>query len=139
MNCLCFIFSPPSRICDSSEKLTRPNIRKFVWDNNLVLAPACRKGLRSWTSSRCCLWDAPDYLTIKWPLLPYLSHLNTPILAAFFQKTLGVKDVSRRHLMRELRAIKAENKPDIKVVQDIYLRLQRMSADMDSEDLELLL
>jgi hypothetical protein len=41
--------------------------------------------------------------------------------------------------MRELRAIKAENKPDIKVVQDIYLRLQRMSADMDSEDLELLL
>jgi hypothetical protein len=68
-----------------------------------------------------------------------LSHLNTPILAAFFQNTLGVKDVSRRDLIRELRAIKAENKPDIKVVQDIYLRLQRMSADMDSEDLELLL
>jgi hypothetical protein len=55
---------------------------------------------------------APDYPTIKWPLLPSLSHPNTPILAVFFQNILGVKDVFRRDLIRELRAIKAENKPD---------------------------
>ncbi|KAF8857981.1 hypothetical protein BDZ45DRAFT_743799 [Acephala macrosclerotiorum] len=110
----------------SNEDIKR--VWKFVWDNDLVLVPACRKGPPSWTYSGRCFWDAPDYLTTKLALLPSLSHLNTPYLTAFFQNTLGVEDVSWGDLTRELGAIKAENKPGIKVVQDIYLRLQRMAS-----------
>ena len=65
-----------------------------------------------------------------------MSHFNTPALTAFFQSTLDVKDVSWVDLTKELGEIKAKIKPDIKVIQDIYLRLQRMSADLGSEDLE---
>ena len=65
-----------------------------------------------------------------------MSHFNTPALTAFFQSTLDVKDVSWVDLTKELGEIKAKIKPDIKVIQDIYLRLQRMSADLKSEDME---
>ena len=95
---------------------------------------------RSWTYSACCLWDAPDYLTTKWALLPSLSHLNTPILTVFFQNTLNIKDVAWSDLIEELDdGIKAKDEPDIKVVQDIYLRLQKMAVDLGPGNLESIL
>ena len=133
---LSFLYSSPSRLCDSSKKLTRLYFRRFIWDNDLVLAPSYQTRPPSWTYSARCLWDAPDYLTTKWALLPSLSRFNTPTLAAFFQSTLDVEDVSWVDLTKELGEIKAKLKPDIKVIQDIYHRLQRMSADLGSEDLE---
>lgn len=120
-----------ARLCGSSEKLTTPYFRKFVWDEDLILVPAFRERPASWTYSARCLWDAPDYLTTKWALLPSLSHLNTPILTAFFKDTLGIKDVAWDDLTRELGAIKKENKPDTKAVQNIYLRLQEMSVGLE--------
>jgi hypothetical protein len=43
-------------------------------------------------------------------------------------------------LIEELdEGIKARDKPDIKVVQDIYLRLQKMSVDLGPGDLESIL
>jgi hypothetical protein len=95
--------------------------------------------LPSWTYSGRCRWDGPDYMTKLWALLPSLSHLNTPILTVFFQNTLDIEDVSWVDLVSELGAMKAENKPDTIAVQDIYLRLQRMSADLESEELEAIL
>jgi hypothetical protein len=69
-----------------------------------------------------------------------LAHLNTPILTVFFQNTLDIKDVAWSDLIEELgEGIKAKGKPDIKVVQDIYLRLQKMSVDLDPEDLKSIL
>jgi hypothetical protein len=120
-------------ICDSSEKLTGPYFRKFVCDHDLILVPSFRERPASWTYSARCLWDAPDYLTTKWALLPFLSHLSIPILTVFFKDTLDVHDVSSEDLTLELGAMKAKIKPDIKVVQDIYLRLQEMSADLGPE------
>jgi hypothetical protein len=93
----------------------------------------------SWTYPGCCRWDAPDYMTTIWALLPSLSHLNTSILTIFFQKTLDIDDVSWVDLANELEEIKDESKLDLKIVQDIYLRLQKMSADLDSEELEAIL
>jgi hypothetical protein len=69
-------------------------------------------------------------------LLPSLSHLNTSILAIFFVETLDIVDVSWSDLVLELDEIREESKPDMKIVQDIYLRLQRMSADLEPEELE---
>jgi hypothetical protein len=79
-------------------------------------------------------------MTTKWALLPSLSHLNTPILTVFFQNTLDINDVAWSDLIEELdEGIKAKDKPDIKVIQDIYLRLQRMSVDLGPGDLESIL
>ncbi|RDL30730.1 Uncharacterized protein BP5553_10075 [Venustampulla echinocandica] len=137
---LSFLYPPPSPcICNSSGKLTRPYFREFVWVNYLILAPSYGTRPPSWTYPGNCFWDAPDYLTTRCALLPALSHFKTPFIAYFFQFTLGVRNVSWDDLTRELRAIKAKTKPDINVVQDIYLRLQRMSADLESKYLESLL
>jgi len=70
----------------------------------------------------------------KLALLPSLSHINTPNLTAFFQKTLRIKDVSTKDLFQELYIIRERNKPDIKIVQDIYFRLQIIFADREPED-----
>jgi hypothetical protein len=78
-------------------------------------------------------------MTTSWALLPSLSHLDTSILAIFFVKTLDIDDVSWVDLVSELEGIKAESKLDLKIVQDIYLRLQKMSADLDSEELDAIL
>lgn len=121
----------------SNEDIKR--VRDFIWDNDLVLALSCPKMLPTWTYSGRCRWDGPDYMTKLWALLPSLSHLNTPILTVFFQNTLDIEDVSWVDLVSELGAMKAENKPDTIAVQDIYLRLQRMSADLGSEELEAIL
>ena len=137
MNCLAF---SPLPISDLSGKLTRPCFRDFIWDYKLILAPSSGERPRSWTHSAYCLWDAPDYLTTKWALLPSLSHLNTPILTVFFQNTLDIKDVAWSDLIEELdEGIKAKDKPDIKAVQDIYLRLQKMLVDLGPGDLESIL
>jgi hypothetical protein len=136
MNCLAF---SPLPICELSGKLTRPCFRDFIWEHELLLAPPSGRP-RSWTYSDYCLWDAPDYLTTKWALLPSLAHLNTPILTVFFQNTLDIKDVAWSDLIEELgEGIKAKGKPDIKVVRDIYLRLQKMSVDLDPGDLKSIL
>jgi hypothetical protein len=128
-----------SRIFHPFEELTMPYFRKFIWDYDLILAPSSQGRLSSWTYSYRCLWDAPDYLTTKSALLPSLSHLNTTILAIFFVNTLNIADVSWKDLIDELKVMKAKGIPDTKIMQDIYLRLQSMLADLESEDLQSIL
>lgn len=72
-------------------------------------------------------------------LLPSLSHLNTSTLAIFFVETLDIHDVSWPNFVNELEDMKAESEPDMKIVRDIYLRIQKMSADLESLDLEAVL
>jgi len=100
------------------------------------MAPSRLERLPSWTCQGFCFWDAPDYLISTRPLLPYLSRFNTTILTAFFQETLDIPDVSWGNLSDELHDRRLENLHDMKIYQDIYLRLQKMSADMDSEELK---
>ena len=70
------------------------------------------------------------------PLLPYFSSFNTTVLTAFFQETLHISDVTWGNLTDELDERRMENLHDINIDQDIYLRLQKMSADMGLEELE---
>ncbi|TVY16404.1 hypothetical protein LARI1_G008274 [Lachnellula arida] len=114
-------------------------VRNFINNEELILAPSRLEGLPSWTCQVNCFWDAPDYLITTIPLLPYLSRFNTTnttVLTAFFQETLDIPDVSWGNLTDELDKRQMENLQDMKINQDIYLRLQKMSADMDSEELE---
>jgi hypothetical protein len=128
-----------SHIFSSSQELTRQYFREFISDNSLVLAPPRGGGPPYWTHPEVCLWDAPDYMTTSRALLPALSHLNTSILAIFFVDTLDILDVSWNDLTYELEMIQEEGNPDMDIVQDIYLRLQEMSANLESEDLDSIL
>jgi hypothetical protein len=65
-----------------------------------------------------------------------MSQFNNALLTVFFRDTLQVKDVDWLDLICELGARKRTDRPDLTVIQDIYLRLQRMSADLSSEDLQ---
>jgi len=69
-------------------------------------------------------------------LLPFLSHLKSPAIAAFFQNTLGIVDVIWKNFLIELKMIKKQDKPDVKIIHDIYVRLQTMSADLNSMELQ---
>ena len=75
-------------------------------------------------------------MTIKRPLLSVMSEFNNDLLTNFFRDTLGVKDVAWLDLILELKARKRTDRPDNTVIRDIYLRLQRMSADLSSVDLQ---
>jgi hypothetical protein len=105
-------------------------------DNDLILAPSCNGAPSTWTWDGNCRWDAPEYMTTKRPLLPAMSQFNNALLTVFFRDTLQVKDVDWLDLICELGARKRTDRPDLTVIQDIYLRLQRMSADLSSEDLQ---
>jgi hypothetical protein len=104
-----------------------------------VLALSCEARPPSWTSPPFCLWDAPAYVGTSRALLPSLSHLNTSILAIFFVETLDNANVSWPDLALELGEMTAESKLDMKTVQDIYLRLQKMSTDLEPVELEAIL
>lgn len=137
MNSL-FLFLP-YHICNSSQKLNRQCFRDFITDNDLVFALFCEGRPPSWTFPACGPWDAPAYMRTSRTRLPSLSHLNTSILAIFIVETFDIADVFWPNLVHELDEIKEGGKPDMKIVQDIYLRLQRMSADLEPEKLEAIL
>ncbi|KAL2065322.1 hypothetical protein VTL71DRAFT_2991 [Oculimacula yallundae] len=111
-------------------------VRGFVDRHKLILAPSRLNGAPSWTCQANCVWDAPDYLITSIPLLSYLSPFNTIVLTAFFQETLHIKNVSWGNLTDELDKRRKENLHDTEIDRDIYLRLQKMLADMDSEEWE---
>lgn len=77
------------------------------------------------------------------PLLS-LSQLTTPTLTVFFQETLSVPDVVWENLTEELYFIQIEDSDeryqvDNMAIQDIYLRLQDMSAQLDPTALDSIL
>lgn len=65
-----------------------------------------------------------------------MSCSNTPTLTTFFKETLDIKDVSWVNLISELKARQGKEQQDVKVIQDIYLRLQEVSAHMEPKNLE---
>lgn len=91
-----------------------------------MFVPAGNGGNAVWEQPSSCRWDAPEYLTVAYPLRArYLaafagSDVNVDKLGLFFQRTLDIPDLSWQDIIDELSALKKS--PQIKgnVVRQLY-------------------
>jgi hypothetical protein len=110
------------------------NIDRSFFESNACLYGPQRDLGSTWFTPSSCRRDGPRHMKRAISLSDEQRYVNNPALVGFLQKTLQVRTVDWRLLLKELEWKKYTERKDAPEILDIYQRLSRCLRKATSDE-----